>query len=121
MYSASTKRRTAVAAESTASTRCTAEAPTRWCPIGLGLAAAAAELSKTVDNRSPPPYFVASLAHQGVNVNVEVRSGSEINMISESLADALELDIGIDDYGYEDYVSGYDYEYEYGVMTSHIA
>ena len=97
-----------VAAGPTASTRCTAEAPTHWCPTGV--AAAAAGLSKTIDNQSPPPYFVANLGHPSVTVKVEVRSGCEINMISESLADALGLEIVIDEYGYEDYVSGDEYE-----------
>ena len=113
MYVAPTHYRCAaatgtVAAGSTASTRCTAEAPTHWCPTGV--AAAAAGLSKTIDNQSPPPYFVANLGHPSVTVKVEVRSGCGINMISESLADALGLEIVIDEYGYEDYVSGDEYE-----------
>ena len=93
MYVASMKRRATVAG-SAASTRCAAEAPLHRCPV--------AGLSKTVDSRNPPPYFCASLGQEVVKV--EVRSGCEINKISESKADDLGLDIVIDEYGYNDYV-----------------
>ena len=93
--------------KSTASTnRCTKEAPRRRCLT--------TDLSTTIDNTRSLPHFCADM-HCCRDVRVELRSGSQINKISESMADSLGVNIVIDDYGYDEYVVGMcgsDYDYE---------
>ena len=76
-----------------------AEAPERRCPAGH---------RKPIDTIQPAkvslPVFPAVTRGNRDHLRVEVRSGSPINLVSETIADMFGFDIVIDDYGYDDYV-----------------
>ena len=73
-----------------------AEAPKRWCPVAGDPIA--------TRSRNETPCFPAFVNECDCILQVEVRSGCTINMVSESTAEELGLEIVIDEFGYEDYI-----------------
>ena len=107
MYVASTHRCATVAEPTRDASKqrrapAAAEAPKRWCPVGP-------KPIMTCQNRTDNdlPSFPAAIKGCYDNVlQIGVRSGSIVNIVSESVADDFGLDIVIvvDDFGYEDYL-----------------
>ena len=106
MHAASTQRCALAVAEPTGDASkqrralAAAEAPKRWCPAG-------ANPIVTYQNRTGHdlPSFPATIKGCSDQIfQIGVRSGSNINMVSESAADEFGLDVVIDDFGYDDYL-----------------
>ena len=109
MHAASTQRCALAVAEPTGDASkqrrapAAAEAPKRWCPAG-------ANPIVTSQNRSGTELPCFPVTIKGFNdtslpsISIGVRSGSVINMVSESVADECGLEVVIDDFGYDDYL-----------------
>ena len=76
-----------------------AETPKRWCPV-----AGDPILTRRRSHDETPCFPAVVKGSDDRILQVEVRSGCSINMVSESTAEDLGLDIVIDDFGYEDYI-----------------
>ena len=108
MHAASTQRCALALAEPTndASTQrrdpAAAGAPKRWCPAGANPIVNVMYRNRTGHDLPSFPATIKGYSDQVFPIGV--RSGSNINMVSESAADEFGLDVVIDDFGYDDYL-----------------
>ena len=106
MHAASTKRCTAAAeptragvASTQRSAAAAAEAPNRWCPATNEPIVTSGQIGNIT-----PCFPAVSRGDYSRPLQVEVRSGSPINLVRESIAEACGFEIVIDSFGYDDYV-----------------
>ena len=107
MHAASTKRCTAAAeptragvASTQRSAAATAETPNRWCPATINEPIVTSCQAGNV----PPRFPAVSRGNCCQPLQVEVRSGSPINLVRKSTAEACGFEIVIDSFGYDDYL-----------------
>ena len=106
MHAASSQRCAAVvgpAPTGAASTeRCPAaaargEAPERRCDP-------ASKPIESIQPKSPPGFPAVARGNHERVLQVQLHSGSPVNLIKESTAEAFGFEIGVDDFGYNDYI-----------------